>query len=83
MVGLGRVRRDAAFQMRTQPARVRRQLPGLRGQGAATVAQKIRDAGLVPQFKRLVNGGFGMVLSVEPGEGTSVRKGSTVVINLV
>lgn len=56
---------------------------GLRGQGAETVAQKIRDAGLVPQFKRLVNGGFGMVLSVEPGEGTSVRKGSTVVINLV
>jgi len=56
---------------------------GLRGQGAETAAQKIRDAGLVPQFKRLVNGGFGMVLSVEPGEGTSVRKGSTVVINLV
>ncbi len=57
--------------------------PGLRGLGAENAAQKVRDAGLVPEFKRLVNGGFGMVLSVSPGEGTSVPKGSKVVINLV
>ena len=56
---------------------------GLRGMGADNAAAKVREAGLEPVFKRLVNGGFGMVLSVEPGEGTSVRKGSTVVINLV
>ena len=56
---------------------------GLRGMGADAAAQKVRDAGLVPEFKRLVNGGFGMVLSVNPGEGASVPKGSKVVINLV
>lgn len=56
---------------------------GLRGQGADTVADRIRQAGLEPKFERLVHGGFGLVLSVEPGEGASVPKGSTVVIKLV
>ena len=56
---------------------------GLRGMGADNAAAKVREAGLVPEFKRLVPGGFGMVLSVTPGEGTSVPKGSTVVLNLV
>lgn len=56
---------------------------GLRGQGADAVAERIRQAGLEPKLERLVTGGFGLVLSVEPGEGTSVPKGSTVVIKLV
>lgn len=56
---------------------------GLRGQGADTAADRIRQAGLEPKFERLVSGGFGLVLSVEPGEGASVPKGSTVVIKLV
>lgn len=56
---------------------------GLRGMGADNAAAKVREAGLVPEFRRLVNGGFGMVLSVEPGEGASLPKGSKVVLNLV
>ena len=56
---------------------------GLRGQGADTVADRIRQAGLEPKFEKLVAGGFGLVLNVEPGEGASVPKGSTVVIKLV
>ncbi len=56
---------------------------GLRGMGADNAAAKVREAGLEPVFKRLVNGGFGMVLSVEPGEGASVPKGSKVTLNLV
>ena len=56
---------------------------GLRGLGADAAAQKVRDAGLVPEFKRLVPITFGTVYGVEPGEGATVPKGSTVIINLV
>lgn len=56
---------------------------GLRGMGADAAAQRVRDAGLVPEFKRLINGGLGLVVSASPGEGKSVPKGSTVTLNLV
>ncbi|MFP5416283.1 MAG: Stk1 family PASTA domain-containing Ser/Thr kinase [Actinomycetes bacterium] len=80
----GQVHRGASVTIVVSQGPVMVQVPtGLRGQGADTVAQKIRDAGLVPQFNRLVIGGFGLVLNVEPGEGASVPKGSTVVIQLV
>lgn len=60
------------------------QIPsGLRGQGAETVAKKLRDLGFTTRYSRLVNGGFGMVLRVDPGEGTMAPRGSTVTIYLV
>lgn len=60
------------------------QIPtGLRGMGADTVAQRLQDLGFKTQYSRLVNGGFGMVLRVDPGEGTSAPRGSTITIYLV
>lgn len=56
---------------------------GLRGLGADAAAQRVRDAGLVPEFKRLVPLTFGTVYGVDPGEGASVPKGSKVIISLV
>lgn len=80
----GQVHRGAAVTVVVSQGPVMVQVPaGLRGQGADNAAQLVREAGLVPELRRLVNGGFGLVLSVEPGEGATVPKGSTVVLQLV
>lgn len=80
----GALHRGSALAMVVSKGPVMVTIPsGLRGQGAEKAAQRVRDAGLEPKFERLVNGGFGLVLSVQPGEGTSVPKGSTVTLRLV
>ncbi len=80
----GRLLRGGALSATVSKGPVMVTIPtGLRGMGADQAAAKVRAAGLEPVFKRLVNGGFGMVLSVEPAEGASVPKGSPVTLNLV
>lgn len=80
----GALHRGGAMSMVVSKGPVMVTVPtGLRGQGYEAAAQRIRDAGLEPKFERLVNGGLGLVLSVQPGEGTSVPKGSTITLRLV
>ncbi|MDO5533648.1 MAG: Stk1 family PASTA domain-containing Ser/Thr kinase [Propionibacteriaceae bacterium] len=80
----GEVRRGGSLTVTISEGPVLVTVPsGLRGLGADNAAEKVRAAGLEPEFRRLVNGGFGMVLSVEPGEGSQVPRGSKVILNLV
>ncbi len=59
-------------------------IPGdLRGKSADDAARILREAGFKPEVKRLVNGGFGLVLRTEPAEGTMVPRGSVVTVLLV
>lgn len=80
----GELRRGGRLKVVASKGPVMVTIPGgLRGQGADEVTARLREAGLQPELRRMVNGGFGLVLSVAPGEGTSVPRGSTVVVQLV
>ena len=80
----GELRRGDAMSVRVSKGPVMVTVPtGLRGQGQQVAAQRVRDAGLVPELKRVVPNGLGWVISSEPGEGASVPKGSTVILNIV
>ncbi len=80
----GELHRGGSMSVRVSKGPVLVIVPtGLRGQGQQVAAQRVRDAGLVPEFKRVVPNGLGWVIGSEPGEGASVPKGSTVILNIV
>lgn len=80
----GEVRRGDAMAVLVSKGPVMVTVPtGLRGQGQQVASQRVRDAGLVPELKRVVPNGLGWVIGSEPGEGASVPKGSTVILNIV
>ena len=54
-------------------------VPSVVGLGFRDAAAKIRDAGLVPRG-RPVQGEFGLVLGVNPPQGTSVQRGDSVTL---
>ncbi|WP_232548564.1 Stk1 family PASTA domain-containing Ser/Thr kinase [Propioniciclava soli] len=56
---------------------------GLRGRGAEAVAEQLQALGFRTQYNRLVSGQLGLVLRIEPAEGTAVPKGSMITIHVV
>lgn len=56
---------------------------GLRGKSVAEATALLEQAGLKANPVRVVQGGFGLVLSSDPAGGTSVPKGTTVTLRLV
>ncbi|MFV0451117.1 MAG: Stk1 family PASTA domain-containing Ser/Thr kinase [Propioniciclava sp.] len=56
---------------------------GLRGKGAANVKKQLEDLGFTTKYNRLVNGPFGIVLRLDPREGTEAPKGSLITIHVV
>ena len=59
------------------------EVPAVRGKQVEEATRILRDAGFEVEVRRLVQNGFGTVLSSDPGAGEQVPKGSTVVINVV
>ncbi len=56
---------------------------GLRGMAVDAATTKLKEAGFQVNVVRVVQGGFGLVLSTDPGGGAMVPKGSTVTIRVV
>ena len=59
------------------------EVPAVRGKQVEEATRILRDAGFDVEVRRLVQNGFGTVLSSDPGAGTQAPKGSTVTINVV
>ncbi len=59
------------------------EVPAVRGKQVEEATRILRDAGFEVEVRRLVQNGFGTVLSSDPGAGTQAPKGSTVTINVV
>lgn len=56
---------------------------GLRGMGASNVASQLQGLGFRTQYERVVTGGFGIVLRLDPAEGATVPSGSLITIYTV
>ena len=59
------------------------EVPAVRGKQVEEATRILRDAGFEVEVRRLVQNGFGTVLSSDPAAGTQAPKGSTVTLNVV